>query len=63
MTALFNPANLVVILVLAVITILIVRYLIKERKAGHKSCTGCCAGCAGCSLHRINQDKQVRQND
>ena len=43
-----NLANIIVILVLALIVFFIVRSMVLDKRAGRSSCGGSCAGCAGC---------------
>ena len=43
-----NGGTLLVVLILAALVILIIRVLIKDKKAGR---SGCGAGCAGCAMH------------
>lgn len=54
-------ADIIIILVLAAITFLIIRSLLRQRgKGGCGSCGdggGCGCGCSGCSSHKKEADK------
>jgi hypothetical protein len=41
--------DIIVCLVVAVLCIVIIRYLIRQKKAGHKSCGFDCSSCSMCS--------------
>ena len=43
-----NVINIVLILVIAAVVGLILRGMIRDRKAGKSSCGGNCAGCGAC---------------
>ncbi len=44
-----NLINIVLIAVLALVVGLLIRGMIRDRKAGKSSCGGNCAACGGCS--------------
>ena len=44
-----NLINIVLIAVIALITGLLIRSMIRDKKAGKSSCGGNCAGCGACS--------------
>ena len=44
-----NLINIVLIAVIVLITGMLIRSMIRDRKAGKPSCGGNCAGCSGCS--------------
>jgi len=43
-----NAINIVLVLVIAVVVGLILRGMIRDKKAGKSSCGGNCAGCGAC---------------
>lgn len=55
-----NVIDIAVIVAVAVIAILIIRDVIKKRKAGVTSC-GCgggCSGCSGCGAHPHSEKEE-----
>lgn len=44
-----NLINIVLITVLVLIVVLLIRGMIRDRKAGACACGGSCAACGGCS--------------
>ena len=46
-----NLINIVLILVLGLIVTLLIRGLIRDRRAGASPCGGNCAGCGACAMH------------
>lgn len=44
-----NLINIVLVAVIALIVGLLIRGMIRDRKAGKRSCGGNCAGCGACS--------------
>ncbi len=45
----FRTADIIVCLIIAALVILVVTYLIRQRKSGHKSCGGDCSTCMSCN--------------
>lgn len=54
-----NAATLTVCLILAVLTALVIRKIIRDRKKGCSGCSGC-SGCGSCALREgcCRQEKQ-----
>ena len=44
-----NLINIVLIMVIAAVTALLIRGMVRDRKAGKASCGGNCASCGACS--------------
>jgi len=55
-----NLVNIVIIAILVLVVGLLVRGMIRDKKAGKSSCGSCagCGGCSGCSAaHKIQNDR------
>ena len=44
-----NLINIVLVLAVALLVFVLVRSLIRDKRAGKSSCGGSCSGCGGCS--------------
>lgn len=44
-----NIGTIAVSAIIVLVVVLIIRQLIRDKKAGRHSCGGSCGGCAGCS--------------
>ena len=49
-----NWINLILIAVLTLIVALLIRSMVRDRKAGKRSCGGNCASCGACGGCKIN---------
>ena len=58
-----NLINIVLVAVLALIVTLLIRGMIRDRKAGKSSCGGSCASCGACgSCGRCGEGNRVQRS-
>ena len=58
-----NLINIVLVAVLALIVTLLIRGMIRDRKAGKSSCAGSCGSCGACgSCGRCGEGNRVQRS-